>query len=356
MFVTASCGFPLLEEWKGLCSRSPVLDFVDCVLSGFSQIAFNDNSFSGLIMIVAVALAYPVQAISGVVCVIAATAASWLMAVPRGLVRCGLYGFNAALLGLALPVAVFPGQGVTVPMIIYAVIGGSVTVILTSSLSSFFSPYGVSPLSMAYCVTMAIMVPAGVLLGAIDASRTAPALSVFSTSTAPWVLPEFVTACLAGVAQVLWVETPYVGVLYLVAVALASRVDVALSVVGALVGTATAVALGVPEDSVMLGLYGYNAVLLMKVMGRAFKPCVASLTLAVALAAGTVLVGAGLSVIFAPTGISSFAAWPYVILCVATFLGRSKLSALVYVPPGGWGVPETIARGISEGTVDTERA
>ena len=354
MFATASCSFPFLERWKGLCARNPALDFVDCVLSGFAQIAFNDNSFSGLLMVVAVALAYPVQAVSGVVCVATATLLSWLLGVPRGLVRCGLYGFNAALLGLALPVAVFPGQGVTAQVLLYAVIGGALTVLLTAALSSFFSAYNVSPLSMAYCVSMLLMVPAGVLMGTLGASKAAPAVAALVTEGAAWAPAEFLTACLAGVAQVLWVETPYVGVLYLVAVAFASRVDVVLSVVGALVGTGTAIALGIPKDSIMLGLYGYNAVLLMKVMGRAFKITPASLALAVALAAGTVMVGAGLSVIFSPTGIGSFAAWPYVILCVAAFLGRSKLPRLTYVPAGNWGVPETIAKGLSEGTIELE--
>lgn len=352
MLVTASCPFPLLERWKALCARNPALDFVDCVLSGFAQIAFNDNSFSGLLMIVAVALAYPVQAVSGVVCVASATLVSWLLGVPRGLVRCGLYGFNAALLGLALPVAVFPGQELTGRVLLYAVIGGALTVLLTAALSSFFSAYDVSPLSMAYCVAMLLMVPAGVLLGGLGASRSVPAVAALATETAAWAPSEFLTACLAGAAQVLWVETPYVGVLYLVAVALASRVDVALSVVGALVGTGTAIALGVPKDSIMLGLYGYNAVLLMKVMGRAFKITPTSLALAVVLAAGTVVVGAGMSVIFSPTGIGSFAAWPYVILCVAAFLGRSKLPRLTYVPASDWGVPETIAARLAEGAPD----
>lgn len=354
MLATASCSFPTLERWKSLCARSPVLDFVDCVLSGFAQIAFNDNSYSGLLMIVAVALAYPVQAISGVVCVAAATLVSWLMGVPRGLVRCGLYGFNAALLGLALPVAVFPGQCATAQLLLYSVVGGALTVLLAAALSSFFSAYNVSPLSMAYCVAMLIMVPAGVLLGSLDASRAAPAVAELAGPGAAWGPQEFLVACLAGIAQVLWVETPFVGVLYLVAVALASRVDVLLSVAGALVGTGTAIALGIPKDSVMLGLYGYNAVLLMKVMGRAFKITPASLAVALALAAGTVVVGAGLSVAFAPTGIGSFAAWPYVTLCVLCFLGRSKLPRLTYVPAGNWGVPETIHRGLEEGTLRLE--
>lgn len=343
MRATASCEFPLLEEWKELCEKSRLLGVADAVLSGFAQIAFNDNSFSGLVMIAAVALVCPAQAFSGVVAALAATLVAGAAGVPRQLVRGGLYGFNAALVGLALPVAVFPGQGVTVQMVLYALVGGMLTVFLTAGLGALLSPSGVPALSLPYCVAMLVLVSASVACGSLGASRVAPMPAGLAGAPSPWTPLEFLSASLAGIAQVLWVEEPAAGVMYLVAISFASRVDVLSSVVGALVGTAVAVALGLPKGDVSIGLYGYNAVLLMKVMARGFKIEARSCVLAVACAGATVLVAAGLRVIFAPTGIATFAAWPYVAICVTVFLGRAKLAGLTYVPASEWGVPETLS-------------
>ena len=46
----ASCKFPFLDEWKKFAGGNPAAGWVDAVLSGFAQIIFSDNSFSGLLL------------------------------------------------------------------------------------------------------------------------------------------------------------------------------------------------------------------------------------------------------------------------------------------------------------------
>lgn len=354
MRVTASCEFPGLEKWKELCESNAVLDVIDSTLAGFAQIAFNDNTVAGILMVVATGIAYPEQAISGVWATLVATLVAFGIGVPKGLIRCGLYGFNAALLGVAMPVVAFPGAGVTVGLLIYDAVGAALTVVLAAGLSTFFSKWNVSPLSMSYCITMSLLAPAAVLISTMGVTRGAPALAGLAGTPEGYTFMEFVDACLAGIGQVLWVEKPISGILYLVAICFASRIDVVVSIIGALAGTGTAIALGLPKDTVMLGLWGYNAVLLMKVIARGFNVTPRSIIFGTLLAAASTLVAAGLRVIFLPLGVASVYAWPYVIICVIVFIGRDKLAGLDYIPAKNWGVPETLMKGFKDGSLDLD--
>lgn len=342
MLTTASCEFPLLEKWKSLCSKNLILEIFDAVLSGYAQIAFNDNSFSGLLVILATYYGSPVQATISLWTTLIATITAMLIGVNRGLIRCGLYGFSAALTGLAIPLTIFPGCPINASMLLIAALAGVMNVLLTAALSEIFGKWNVSALSLPYCFTLLILIPGSLLFGNLSVTRSAPTLFALTREAGSWTFAEFMTASLNGLAQVLWVEKPLSGILYLAALALASRIDVITSLVGALVGTATAIGLGLPKDAILIGLYGYNAVLLMKVMTRGFKLSGRSLVLAICLAALTVPVACGCKVILAPLGMGTFAAFPYDIICIVVFIGRSKFANLTYVPGKYWGVPETI--------------
>lgn len=352
MFVTASCTCPFLNAWKRLCSQNIVLEIIDATLSGFAQIAFNDNSFSGLLLIAVTAIGSPIQAVSGVWGALIATLTAYLIGVPKGLIRCGLYGFNAALAGVAIPLLVFPGQGITVSLLLFTALAAIGCVFMSAALGSFFGKWGSTALALPYCVTLLLLVPASVLITTMDVTRAAPAVIELSVAQAGWTGLEFFTATLAGIAQVLWVERPVCGILYLIALLPASRLDVVNSVVGAVAGTAVAVALGLPKDAIILGLYGYNGVLLMKVFTRGFAFSRRSYLMAVCAAGATSLIAAGLKVIFAPLGLSSFLAFPYALLCAFLFIGRDKLSGVTYIPPKNWGVPETLAAALKNGNID----
>ena len=60
MSATASCRFPFLDEWKDLSDNNKICGFVDSALSCYAQIAFNDNIFSGILMIIATWIGSPV--------------------------------------------------------------------------------------------------------------------------------------------------------------------------------------------------------------------------------------------------------------------------------------------------------
>lgn len=318
MPATASCKFPFLDKWKGICEKNKGCEFFDSILSGYAQIAFNDNSFSGVLMIAATCLGSPIQAFSAIWTIVIGTLTAYLTGISRDLIRRGLYGFNAALAGLAIPVLMFPGQGITGGMLIILTLAGIMCTFLTVVLGKFFGKWGVPSLAAPYCICVIILISAGVLLGILEIS---PAGLI--TNQPALIGIEFIIAGLNGIAQVLWLDQPICGLIYLIAVLLASRLDVISSIIGAVVGTVFAIALGLPTDTILSGAYGSNAVLLMYVMTRGFAPGFKSYSLAILGAGFTLVVGTAVKFILAPLGVESFLAIPYICSYLHCFVYRS---------------------------------
>lgn len=342
MSATASCKFPLLDQWKEVSAKNAVLSLIDDVISGYAQIAFNDNTFAGILMIIATYIASPIAALAGVWATFIGTLTAHILGVPKGAIKCGVYGFNPALAGLAIGIlVVFPDIA---RLLLYSGIAGIFCVIFQAALGQLLSKWNVSPLALPYCLTMVLLIPATLNLGGLEATGIGQKLFEAGQASGVWTSGEFVTASLNGIAQVLWVDKPLTGILYLVAVLMASRIDVISVIIGAAVSTAVAIALGLPKELVLIGIYGYNAVLVMHVITRGFLINARSYIFAVILAALTVFLAAGIRVIFAPLGIVSFYAIPYAVTCIVAFLGRETFSKFTYVPAINWGVPETIAK------------
>jgi len=341
MSATASCKFPLLDEWKRFSAKNPVLSLMDDVISGYAQIAFNDNTFAGILMIAATYIASPIAAISGVWATFIATVTAHILGVPKGAIKSGVYGFNPALAGLAIGILiVFPDIS---KLLLYSGLAGIFCVLFQGALVQLLSKWDVPPLALPYCITMCLLIPATLTLGGLQASGIGQKLFEVG-APGVWTSGEFITASLNGIAQVLWVDKPLTGILYLVAVLMASRIDVLSVIIGAVVSTLVAIALGLPKELVLIGIYGYNAVLVMHVITRGFLINARSYIFAVVLAALTVVFAAGLRVVFAPLGIVSFYATPYAVTCIVAFLARDTFSKFFYVPARNWGVPETIAK------------
>jgi len=340
--ATASCKFPLLDAWKEFSAKNKVLSLIDDVISGYAQIAFNDNTFAGLLMILATYIASPTAALAGVWATFIATVTAHILGVPKGAIKCGVYGFNPALAGLAIGILIiFPD----IPrLLLYTGIAGIFCVIFQAAIGQLLSKWDVPALALPYCLTTVLLVPATLTLGGLQTSGIGQKLFQAGQATGAWTSGEFVTASLNGIAQVLWVDKPLTGILYLVAVLMASRIDAISVIIGAIVSTLAAIALGLPKELVLIGIYGYNAVLVMHVITRGFLINARSYTFAIIMAALTVFLAAGLRVIFAPLGIVSFYAIPYSITCIVAFLGRDTFSNFIYVPARNWGVPETIAK------------
>ena len=156
MKAAASCHFPYLNEWKQYCDKNKILAFTDAVLSGYAQLAFNDNTFSGILMIIATWIGSPTLCINALWGTIVATAFAYIIKLPVGAIRAGIYAANAALSCLAVPVLLFPSQDISLLMLAVSAAIAIFTVLIGNLLGKMFSRWNLPTLVIPYCIALSI--------------------------------------------------------------------------------------------------------------------------------------------------------------------------------------------------------
>lgn len=350
MSATASCHFPYLDEWKDYCEKNRICEFIDSTLSGYAQVAFTDNTFTGILLIAITWLGSPIQCISGLWATFISTLCAYLFHLPKGLIRCGLYGFNGALAGLAVPLLILPGESVTLRMFVISTIAGILCVIFQIILDKICSRWDMPSLSAPYCIAFLILMITGSFMGTAATAAT-PTTMIEATLYTEWTFAEFISAALSGTAQMLWISRPICGFLYFFVLLTSSRIDAVTTLIATLTSTSVAIFLGFPKDGVLIGLYTYNSILLMRALTRSFIANTHSVILCISLSVFTTSVCGAFEVVLASFGLSSFLAIPYVVVCFFIYMTRNHLPYLTYVPGRYWGVPETINRDYKNGKI-----
>lgn len=342
----ATCDFPMVSKWKDLGDKNPVVGFVDSILSGYGQIAFSDNPVTGILLLIGCYVGSVQQATSGLWAAIVATVFAYLIGVPKISIRLGLYTFNAVLAGLGVALFVFPGQSVTLSLLIYSTVAAILCVLLTAGFSAFLSTYNVPSLALPYCTTLFILIPASLLLKNLNPTTSViPYLGALQTgANEAFTVQEFFVAVANNMAEILWQANVTSGLFFLAGVLVSSRIDAVSVIVASVASTIVAILLGLSKDGIMIGLYGYNAILLMMVLfGRGYRISVISFITVLVLSCVSVIFSVFLAGIFAPMG-AAVTAFPYAIMAVIALAGRNAFTKLKFVDPLKWGVPETIAK------------
>jgi urea transporter len=181
-----------------------------------------------------------------------------------------------------------------------------------------------------------------------------PALSEIAHAPMAFDFATFVTSTIAGLAQICFRFEAASGICILLALLVSSRIDTAVAIVCTAASTAMAIAIGLPEENIILGFYGFNAALTgIGLFGRAFRMSVASAMFTLLMAAGSVLLAAALSAIFLPLGIP-VAALPFGLIVITCIIAKDNLGNLTPVSFRLWGVPETIEKALK--AQDAEKA
>ena len=343
MSATASCRFPYLDEWKQYCDNNRICAFIDSVLSGYAQLAFNDNTFSGILMIIATWIGSPTLCINALWGTVIATLTAYTIGIPNKSIRSGSYGFNAALSCLAVPILLFSDGKVSIAMLGVSAAIAISTVLFKLALGKLFARWNLPTLVIPYCIALLIAL---IIWEAVEITNTAPVTMetlLFTNTLSDWSAIDRGLAFLSNAAQILWLTHPVSGILYLIALTFASRLDLINTVIAITISLFVSIALGLPKDGIMIGLYGYNAVLLMQVLSRGFLLNARSYILDVCMIALTPVLCCIYQCLLTSIGIGSFLALPYLTIAISVFACRKKLKGFIYVPVDDWGVPETIA-------------
>lgn len=251
------------------------LRFVDWTLRGISQVVFQNNPLSGLIILLGILFnswIYAVICLSGVM---ASTLTALLLKADRALIRDGLYGFNGCLVALALVAftsADFQTGALPSPaMAVYLLCGAAFSTMAFAAIATVMAPYKVAPLTMPFVLVGWLLLFAVLKFDAIDAGPMAKPVSPEQFSyAAPYLLPTWYMGIGTAIGQIFFQDNWITGYIILCAIAVNSRISAMMGLLGAGTGALVAALFGGPEGAIRDGLFGYNAALTAMALGGFF--------------------------------------------------------------------------------------
>lgn len=344
MGALASCKFPFLDEWKKLVDSNKILGFLDAVLCGFSQIIFSDNTFSGIVLLIACFVVAPKVGAAALWSAIVSVALQKIVKAPPVIIRLGVHTFCPVLTGVIVSGLIF-NEGMDVRFFVFFFMSSVFCTITSLGLSSIFGKWDAAALGLPFGFTALIFMAAAQNMGFVSQAETVIAHSpanLTPADIAQWTPAEVFQATYAGISELLGGTALVVACLIGVALLMSSRIDFVSAIVGAFVGAITAIYFGIPNIPVLIGLYGYNGMLLMFVLnGRSFKITPLTVVLNIILAGMTSILCAWMSLSFGLVG-AVCTAFPFSIICCLMMFAAPSMPAFEYYKPAYWGVPETI--------------
>jgi urea transporter len=321
-----------LRPWNEIVERNDAARFFDIFFRGAGQVFFQNNPLTGLLF--ATGIAYGTIA-SGTVPVLygflislgAATLAAIALDLDDESIRKGLFGFNAALVGTALP-TYLQWNGILAG---YIAAAGIMSVIVMLALTNFLGTWNVAPLTAPFVIVSWFATAASygfALVGAtslLGPPQVPPGVPLGGAGLTP---DSFFQGLFRGVSQVYFINDPFTGFIFLVALFVNSRIAGSMGILGSLLGLFTGLAFGAPRSTVLLnGLYGYNSVLSAIAILTFFPVTWKSLTFAAFDAVASAVGWTAINNVLSPAGIPVFTS-AFVITTWAFLLAKKDLRPL----------------------------
>lgn len=214
------------------------------ILRGVAQVMFQPHAGTGLLFVAGLAVGSPLVALGAVLGSALGTGVAALLKFDRTELNDGIYGFNSALVGLALLVFLRPMPTTWVLLVLAAALAAFVTWLMRR-----FVPFPTYTAPFVLVTWLALLVVHGSFGPSLD--TVAP--------PSPRTPSGFVESVLAGEAEVMLGSSALTGLLFLGGIAISNWRHAILALVGSIVGTLQAAYHSDPSGSISLGLYGYNA-------------------------------------------------------------------------------------------------
>ena len=333
--------FPFQDRYRD----HPTLGFVDWSLRGIGQVVFQNNPLSGLIILLAL---FFNSAVYGAICifgVVVATATAILLKADKGLIRDGLFGFNGALVGLALVAFTSAdfrtGAVPSFHMTIYIVFAAAMTTVVFSSIATLLGPHKVAALTSPFVLVGWLFLFAVLKFANIEAGPLAKPVSPDQYDAAiAYALPTWYMGIGNAIGQIFFQDNWIAGYLIVIGIAVNSRISAGMALVGAAFAALVAGFFGGPEGAIRDGLFGYNAALTAIALGgfflvltwRSFLYTLFGVVLATWL-------WASIAIFLKPIGMPVLTS-TFVLVTWLMLLGQYGFKALVPVPPAEATTPE----------------
>ncbi|TQF68799.1 urea transporter [Rhodococcus spelaei] len=319
---------PLTESWDRVVQRHATLRFVDTNLKGAGQVMFQGNALTGLLFLIGIAWgtvsARTISVMVGaVVGLVVATVTGGLLNADTTSLRVGLFGYNGILVGAAFPTFLAGPM-----MWAFLVVGSATSTVVFLATANVFKTWGVAALTFPFNLVNWIF-----LLGAFQFLRIeTPGLGAgqFPQHVGDASMHTHITVgylwdtLFRNLAQIFLIDNTVTGVIFAIALLVASRWAAVFALIGSGVATATVLALGANSVDVGNGLYGLSSVLTAIALGSVFyQPSWRILVYAMFGVLVTVVVHAALVSAFAPISLPA-GTGPFVIVTWMFLLPKHK--------------------------------
>jgi len=314
-----------LSDFAG---RHPVARFIDVSLRGASQVFFQNNPVTGLIVLAAIfwggyAAGNLDVGLGAILGLVGGTAMAVLLAANRAAFDQGLFGFNGILVGAAVPTFLAHHP----LMWAYVVIGAAVSTVVTLAIANVVRTWAVPGSTAPFVITTWLLMLASYSFASIPiAAMGPPALPAVLGAGSQIASDAWFGILAKNISQVYLLENVVTGLLFVIAIAVSSIRGALFAVLGSVVSLIVAVTFGAKASAIGAGLFGFSAVLTAMAVGAVFNQTSIRVTLYAALATVfTVIVQAAMDTALAPLGIPTLT-FPYVLTMWLFLLPKADLA------------------------------
>ncbi|XP_063996976.1 urea transporter 2-like [Pogoniulus pusillus] len=260
-----------MKEYGEWMKNKPLMvQLVDWILRGTSQVMFVNNPFSGLIILVGLFIQSPWWMLTGCTGTTVSTFTALALSQDRSAIAAGLHGYNGILVGLLM--AVFSDKGdyywwLLPPVAIISM----ACPVLSSALGSILSKWDLPVFTLPFNIALTLYLAAtGHYNPFFPTTLVKPVASVPNITWSAINVPRLLQSIPVGVGQVYGCENPWTGGIILIALLISSPLTCLHAAIGSAVGMFAALSIATPFDSVYAGLHNYNCALACVAIGGMF--------------------------------------------------------------------------------------
>lgn len=332
----------------------PTVGFVDWVLRGIGQVVFQNNPVSGAVILAGI---FYNSWIYGLVCLlgtIISTATALLFKADKGMIKDGLFGFNGALIAIALVAYTSPnfttGELPNAYLWFYILLCAAFTTVIVPAFGALLGPHKVPGLTMPFVLATWFFLGALLAFTTIDVSN---ALKPTSPSDFTGPRPDYTAitwfhGITMGIAEIFFQDNWVTGIVILIGIAINTRIGAAMALMGSTLSVAAAMFYGAHDEAIRDGLFGYNAALTAMALGGMFLVLNwQGLIYTVIGILVTARVWASLGIFLEPSGMPVLTS-AFVFVTWLMLLAKNGFSGLVPVAPTDATTPEDNLRRYKE--------
>ena len=245
------------------------MDGLRALFFGVSQSVFQQNGYTGLILLSGVFLSSPWVGLAALLGVLTSTLVAWAIGAERGLILAGVYGFNGFFSGLALGSLFSP----TPELWAVVALAGALSAVLTYAFLRLLRRMGLPALSAPFVCVLWLILLAVVHIGRL-AYAQGPAIGISGQllpdaarawneqfNNGHYLFSLILNGTLRGVSQIFYQDDLIAGCIFLLGISVSSTRAAMLAAAGSLTGAVVALLIGAPDAAVFHGVYGFNATL-----------------------------------------------------------------------------------------------